>query len=258
MSLIQTEGTFRGNVLESGVNVSKGGFPQLLLSLRGIELWDEETSEWVDWSAVPENDLTAYLILIDSKDKQTFNYKKVQEVFGWNGVSFAELDAMDLSQIPLQFRVASNTYQEKTTLQVEFIDAYDAVPGRTIRKLDAAGLRSLDAKFKGVMKGAAPAKAPAKAAAPKAPKAKAPAAPKAPVAVPAAPPSNLPAGTCTKAEAWEACVDMKDDKIITDENLSKAWTQAVAEITPGKTDAKVTPEEWFLIREAVLAKTAMF
>jgi len=258
MSLITQEGTYKGNVLESAVGVSKNEFPQLILSLRGTELWDEETETWVDWSAVPENDITAYLVLIDSKNNETLNYKQVQSVLGWDGKSFAELDALDLSQIPIQFRVAPNTYQEKTTLQVEWIDVADAIPGRTVRRLDAQGLKSLDARFKGVLKGIAPAKAPAKA--PKAAaKPEAPATPKVPAKAPSqASASNIPMGKCTKDEAWKACIDMKDDKTVTDENLANAWVEAVAKITPGKTDAKVTPEEWFLIREVVLAKTAMF
>jgi len=264
MALIEQEGTFRGLVVDHGVSLSKNDFPQLVLSLEATEVYDEDLGEWGDWSDVTENQITAYLVLVDSKNNETLNYKQVQAALGWDGKSFAELNDLDLSQVQIQFRVEPNTYNEKTTLQVTWIDAFDATPGKTVRKLDAKELKSLDARFKGILKGkTTPAKAQATAKAPPQAPAKAPAkvtqtatqATKAKASAPLVPEVH---GRCTKDEAWEACVDLKDDKKFTDEQLANTWVVAVAEVTPGKTDKQVTPEEWFLIKEKVLAEVALF
>lgn len=249
MSLIEQEGTYRGNITDHVVNLSTNDFPQLVLSLEGTELYDVETQSWCDWKDVPENEITAYLVLIDSKNNQTLNYKQVQEALGWDGKSFSGLATLDLSKTRVQFRVEPNTYNGKTTLQVTWIDKYDAIPGKTFRKLDVKELKTLDAKFKNVLGGKATPATAAKAP----PKAPSKTSTKAPATT-----SDLPPGKCTKDEAWEACVDLKDDKKFTDEQLAQTWTKAVDEIAANKTDEQITPEEWFLIKEKVLAETALF
>ena len=152
MGLIEQEGTYRGNVLDHSVCLSTNSFPQLVLSLQGVEIYDTETESWHDWSDVPENELIAYLILVDSKNQRTLNYEQIQLALGWDGNSFSGLEELDLSEVKIQFRVEPNTYDGKTTLQVSWIDGYDAIPGRTLRKLDAQGLKSLDAQFKNILK----------------------------------------------------------------------------------------------------------
>ncbi|GAG94213.1 unnamed protein product, partial [marine sediment metagenome] len=148
MALIDQEATFRGIITDHAVTLSKNDFPQLVLSLEGKELYDEETDSWHDWDGVVENQINAYLILIDSKNNETLNYKQVQKALGWDGKSFAGLAEMDLSKTFIQFRVESRTYQEKTTMQVTWIDEQNATPGKTLRKLDPKELKSLDARFK--------------------------------------------------------------------------------------------------------------
>ena len=252
MALIENEGTYRGVVTDHAVSLSKNDFPQLVLSLEGKELYDGETDSWCDWDGADDNQITAYLVLIDSKNNETLNYKQVQEALGWDGKSFAELATLDLSKTSLQFRVESNTYNEKTTLQVSWIDKHDATPGKALRRLDTKELKSLDARFKGILKGkTTPAKAPAGAS----PKTSKPSAPK--TTAPKTTTSEVQ-GKCTKDEAWEACVDLKDDKKFSDEQLATTWVTSVAEIAPNKTDKQVTPEEWFLIKEKVMSKTALF
>lgn len=267
MALIDQEGTFRGVITDHAVTLSTGGFPQLVLSLEGIELYDGEMETWCDWTGVAENQLNAYLILIDSKNNETLNYKQVMETLEWDGKSFAGLEALDLSQVVIQFRVEMRTYEEKTRPQVTWIDKYDATPGKTLRKLDTAELKKLDAKFKNVLKGkATPAKAPASA-----PKGK-PAVPKGTVKPPVVKGSRKTAtqaqadtkaqaevkGKMTKDEAWTTCVDLKDDKKVTDQGLADAWVAALGEVAPNKTDEQVTPEEWFQVYEKVADLTAKF
>lgn len=254
MSLIDRVGTFRGGVVDAAVSVTKNGFPQFVIQFRATEYYDEEAGVWIDWSEYDENEITAYQVLFDGKDNKTLNCQQIEKVFGWDGLSFEALNNADYSKVNLQFRIAENTYNDKTSLQVEWLDVYDATPGRRVKKLDASDLKQLQGKYASLLKNTAetPAKAvkaPTKSNAPP----KAPKISKAPVST--IPP--LPGGKCSKQEAWDACVELKA-KEITDEKLATTWVKTIEKIAGAKPDTKVTSEEWFEIKEAVLAKTAIF
>lgn len=256
MSLINRAGTFRGSILDSCVSSSTGGFPQFVIMCNAAEYYDEEIGEWVGWD-VDENELTAYLVLFDGKDRKTLNCKQVEKVFGWDGLSFEELDNLDASEIAIQFRIKESVYQGNTNYQVEWIDEYDATPGRVTRKLEPAELKALQARYAKLLKGnTTKTKAPAtKTKPPTAPgrttKKKDP--PKAPPTT--APPKRVVGST--KEEAWNACVELKA-KGITDEQLSTIWVESVEKTAPNKTDEQIIPEEWTEILNLVLDKAAMF
>lgn len=249
MSLIDREGTFRGKPEDRAVTQSSGGFPQFEIQLKAIEYFDEDEQQWVDWSQVDEKDITAWLILFDGKNKQTLNFKQIEKVFDWDGVSFVELNEISIENIRLQWRVSKRIYEGNENYRVEWIDEFDATPGRTVRKLDADELKALQAKYQNKLKGKAPAKAPAKKAPPKAPSKK---------KTSASPPS-APQGKCSKDEAWNACLD-KDlwADGVTDEKVSQAWLNALQEIVPNKPDSKVTPEEWWQVKERVFVDILKF
>ena len=283
MSLIDRASTFRGRIADHGVSKSSGGFPQLILQLAATEIYDADEQAWVDWSEYDVNEIQAYLVLFGGKG-ETLNSQQVKKVTGWDGLSFAGLAALDLSETKIQFRVEENTYEGKTSLQVSWIDEYDAEPGRTVRKLDAAEMKALDAQYANMLKSsgkkAAPTKAPGKvtkanvkSTQPKGPVIKKGA--KDPLGPPAANPSvptpaeakttppapatnpNLPTGKCTKDEAWGTVYDMKD-KSVTDEQIATIWTAALKEVAPGVDQEKFTDEQWFAVREIVLDNAAAF
>ena len=147
MSQINREGTFRGYAIEKGVAESKGGFPQFVARLQGIEFYDEDTEQWVDWTQYEENEANGYFVLFGGDGEPTLSAKQVQKAFGWSGESFSELDEADYSETLVQFRTEYRTYQEKTLLQVTWIDEANAEPGRKLRKLDSTELKKLDSKF---------------------------------------------------------------------------------------------------------------
>ena len=274
MDLIDRAGTFRGSILSHAVGATKNGFPQWTPQLYGAELYDEELGEWVDWTAVPENELTAYLVLYDSKNEQTLNHRQVEKVTGWDGTDFEELENMDLSETGIQFRVAENTYDGKTNLQVEWIDEYDATPGRITRRLDPAELKALSARFIKTKKAPATAAKPTATEAkeaigaainsakakqtvdaikkdpPKAPPTRKP--PKPPATTKATPPSGA-----TKGEVWNNCVEFKRDNV-TDKKFSEVWTEEINKVAPDKTDDQITAEEWGVIGNAIMDKTGKF
>jgi hypothetical protein len=274
--LIQVAGYYKGTIQDGGVGESSGGFPQLNLALKATEVYDPETDSWLP--ANPEADeINYYGVLIDSKSQETLNAKQAKKITGWDGASLVELNAIVFAGMPIQFRVEPNTYKEKTTLQVSWIDEPGASPVRGVRKLDADGVKALQAKYAGVL---ASTKAPKKAvSAPiTAPATAAPAPgfgavgrlpvdPGTPAAAPATPakrgrPSGKPVppknvGKCTADEAWAAVSSLKRDDV-TDEVLQTEWVKAIEAVTGSinTPEEKTTPENWFAIKELVLTKTA--
>lgn len=315
--LIDRASTFRGRVVDHGVSLSTNGFPQWVAQLIATEIYDEgdddNEGKWVDWSEYDVNEITSYQVLFGGNKKETLAVPQIKKITGWKGNSFQVLNDLNLSEVGIQFRVEENTYQEKTSLQVAWIDEYDAVLGRRVTKLDPEDLKKLDAQYAQLLKQtgkkAAPAKTPTKVtpievqgAKPIIPPAKAtkptspskvtkknvkptqakgpvkktgkdplgppdpldapggpepPAKRPAPPKLTALPDPDLPVGHCTKDEAWNTVYDLKA-KNVNDEEISKIWSEAVLTVAPGGQDAGITDEQWYLIKEIVAEKTAMF
>jgi len=272
MSLIDREATFKGNIIDHAVSLTKNEFPQFVCKLVAKEIYDEDDQVWVDWTDVEENEITAYLVLY-GKNGETLNCTQVEKATGWDGLSFQQLNDADLSEVTVQFRVEYRTYQNKTTLQVTWFDAADAEPGRAVRKLDASELKSLDAKYKAMLKNnagkkTAPVKAGAKTTVTKPGKVTAKniksTAPKGPVKKKSSPSpttaaeiADLPAGRCTKQECWDTIVELKD-KSVTDEANAKAYLDAILEVSGSNDQDALTDEQWFQVKEIVLEKNAAF
>ena len=294
MSLIDRTGTFRGRIVDHGVSKSTGGYPQWIASLIASEYYDVEEQVWVDWSEYDVNEITTYLVLFGGKG-ETLNSQQVKKVTGWNGNSFAELNGLNLDEVGIQFRVEENTYEGKTSLQVAWIDEYDATPGRTVRKLNPDELTALDTQYAKFLKQSGKKVTPAKA--PKqttikgkgpidpvlgrlsSPQVKAkgikPTQPKGPVKkvkksndplgpgaspvapLPALPDPDLPTGHCTKDEAWGAVNDLKE-KNVSDEKIANIWLGACQKVAPGTEQDAITDEQWFQVKEIVLAETSVF
>ena len=286
---VDRTGTFRAEVVENGVGETrKAGYPQFLVNAKLLELWDEEEEIWHPWAEY-EQDVDCRLCLFGMVGKKkefgtTLTYDQVCKVFNWDGADLVEL-AADRTGTKFQVRIEDNDpeYADKTPFQVSWVDEYDAVPGRKIKKLDATELKAMNAKYAMILKNkakpAAPAKAPAKApevpatpanqaamTATQATKAKkgkkqtevAKAKIKAPVTPPKSPvlPGVLE-GKCTKMEAWGTVVELKNDDC-DDAQLKAAWLAAIAVTAPDVADVNITPEQWFTIKDAVLDDVGKF
>jgi hypothetical protein len=159
--MMKALGNFRGTIVDAGIDVTSGGFPQFVAKLHVDEMYDEEAKEWAVWEDFgwegnegDMRDIVSYNILMGQKGA-TRSHEQVVKITGWAGDSFAALAAMDCVGMQIQWRNEENTYQEKTSVQVSWIDVYDAEPGGTVRKLDAKGIKDLDAKYKAFMPNAA-------------------------------------------------------------------------------------------------------
>ncbi len=272
--LIDRASTFRGKVADYAVSTtSKGGWPQFVCKLVATEIWDEEEHVWVDWTDMEQDEITAYNILYGSKG-ETLTFNQVKKVFNWDGTSFQALNDGDYSEIGIQFRVEQSEYQGKPQLKVNWIDEYDAVPGRSVKQLSSEDLQGLDAKYATFLKAgagkAAPAKAPTVASGGKAGTVKAkgvkPTSPKGPVTKKATqtateatvntPPDEVAGaavGSCTKQEAYDEIVAKKDKKT-TDEQVAKAWGNAIK--ATGKKVDELADEDWFKVKITVLDEVA--
>lgn len=279
MAQIDRTGTFRFQIVDAGIGQTKNGFPQWLAQLQAVEYYDEETEQWIDWSQYNEREITCYAVLFGGDGNPTLTAKQLQKALNWSGASFEELEYEYLGDILFQGRVEEHTYQEKTSLQVVWIDAFDAEPGRTLQKLDSDGIKKMAAKYasklrelsggnkpksvgkidKEAAKEAAKKrvndrKAKGAAAEEKAAKAEPPKPPKPPK--PPTPPKSPKAETETEAEvidkgrAWIECCQRRD-KSVTDEHLETEWHKAIGDL--GGEDDIEENNRWAEVRDKVLS-----
>ena len=290
MNAVDRAGTFRGKPSEWGVSETKNGYPQFVVKLQAAEFYDETTGEWVAWAQY-EQEITAFLVLYTKDDKSSTGWKEllnagqIKKALGWDGLSFESLANGKYNETIVLFRVEVREYNGNSALQVNWIDAADANPVKTLPKYDTDKLKALTAKLGGALQGAAavptPARAPATAK-PAVPPKRGPGRPKSTPATPTAgspavpptatppPASPAPAATApsgnpppttgttapeTKDSAWQAVNDLRA-KTVTDEKLAEVWIAEVTRI--GKAEDDFTPADWKTVKDAVHKETGMF
>ena len=260
MNLVNQEGFYHGIITDGGLSQSTNGFPQEVLALRADEVYDPDTDSYLPWDA--ENaEITWYGVLIDSKDKETKNSQQLKKIIDWDGASLVALAEMDLTDLPIAFRVEERTYQENTSLQVTWVDTIDAPPFRTVQKLDPqadkAVLAALQTRYAGVLASTKAAVAPVSAkTAAKAPTSKKPKTTRPKTSKKAPKPPKTPkttVGKCTVDDAYNACYSLKRDDV-TDDALNGVWLVEVGKIS--NDESKITAEQWFEIKEAVLKQVS--
>ena len=263
MGLINTIGYFKGTIVDGGLGQSSGGLPQEVWALKATEIYDEENQEYLPVDD-EHDEITAYLILMSYKDKETKTAQQVKKVTGWNGASYPELAEMDLTDVPLSFRVEENTYEGNITLQVSWVAEPDASPTRTVSKISKEDAQALQARYASVL---ASTKAPTKAVSAKGkgkPTATKPVTK--PTTKPVTKPTTKPAtkpkptapkaatvGKCSGDDAYQACYSLKRDDV-TEDALNKLWQTEVAKVNTD--EAKITEEQWYGIKETLLKQVS--
>ena len=127
---IDSIGTFVGEIKESGLGLTKNGFPQWVARLKAMKKWIDSPEEmkhfqleapgYVDWSSFDE-ETVAYLVLFKSKDEfsddtKLLNYEQLQLATGWDGTEFDSIGGFVGKTI--LFRVEQNNYTNPTTGKV--------------------------------------------------------------------------------------------------------------------------------------------
>ncbi len=260
MTLVDRTGWFRGNPTAGVVKLSTGGFPQLTLDIDITEMLDPVSGEWVDWSEYGHS-IRAFLILFNAS-KAMANYPQVMKALDWDGTDMGALQNDDYGDRVVLFEVIENTYEGKTSLKVNWIDAADAEckSGGELTPIDSNAIASMNAQYGQFMNKPAAA-APARAGKPKAkrgrPKKNAaaptPAVPTVPPVAPTSPPPVIAGGTLTQESAWTAVNEAAAGaKTVAD--ITKAWLTSVAEVSEssGIVANDFTGEEWDAVRQTAL------
>lgn len=294
MSLIDRTGAFIATITEAAYGETKKSLPQAVFKLLATKRYVADVTEmaqlptpitepgWVEWNYGDE--IMAFLVLFNESGPLK-NYEQIQLATGWNGADFQDISSLVGKSVLI--RVEENTYQEKTSLQVSWIDAPDASPERTIKQADAPTLAAANSKW---LKGKVAPVKPAVAAKPPAARPPATAAPAAVVpppaaAAPAVPPVSpaaptvvntplpkgppksrakkpepAPAATSveeiTQAEAWDAVSAPDVKKTLDDRQIEDLWIRTAAAVAPGVADEAVTKAQWFVVKTTCLAEIA--
>lgn len=284
-------GAYIATITESAYSETAKGLPQWTGKLLAVKRYVTDTDEmasvnitepaFVEWNYGDE--IIAYLCLFGHDGSEMKNFQQICLSTGWDGANFQDLDKLIGKTVLI--RVEEETYQNKTTLKVKWIDAADANPDRSIKAADPTTVAAANAKY---LKARAPALKPVTAAKPALPKpapaastastAAAPATSPAPTsAVPvvekpaaasgsttkppagkgktkkadAAPASGLPAET-TQMDAWNHVSSPDVKKTLADGEVEDFWIAALTAVAAGVEDDKVTGAQWAAIRDAVL------
>lgn len=258
MALIDRIGRFRGTPTQGIVGESTGGFPQFVVQFLATEYYDEATGEWIDWTPYQQT-MTAYLILFN-KSKALLNYDQVMKAFKWDGVDLAALQSNDFGDLEVQFDVRENVWEQKTSLRIEWVDAYDADPtakGGDLTPMDIGKLKTIAAKYGQFMK-TAPKAAPLRVATPAAP----PVA-QIPLPTPAATPPVAVAPVVvpeiTQQDAWANLNIAVVGKGKSEDQVGEAFLSATDEVvqSSGREEVALTSEDWAsVVNVATLALTA--
>ena len=146
MSQIDRIGSFRGKIIDKAISKSSGGFPQAVLQLEAVQMWDPDNGVWVDWN-YDEREAMAYMVLFGKNKKPTLSARQLMKATGWDGVSFVEFQEKDDLQTDIQWRMEENTYEGNTTIKCQWIDDYNAEPGKKVQKLEKADIAKLQAQY---------------------------------------------------------------------------------------------------------------
>lgn len=152
MGQIDRAGTFIGSVTESTLGQSSGGFPQWVARILADKKYVNDAEEmkhfgitepgYVDWNF--DESILAYVVLFNGTGPLK-NYDQLMGAMGWSGDDFQDLTTFAGKR--LLFRVEENTFKDKTSLQVNWIDTEDALPERTLKSVDASKIADLNKQF---------------------------------------------------------------------------------------------------------------
>ena len=154
MAQIDRAGAFLATITEAAYGETKKGFPQFVAKFVATKRYVVEKSEmaaltppiteagWVDWNYGDE--IIGYLVLFNDTGPLK-NFEQIQLATGWSGADFQDLAT--LSGKSVLIRVEENTWDGKTSLQVNWIDAPDASPDRSIKQADAPTIAAANSKW---------------------------------------------------------------------------------------------------------------
>ena len=150
---IEREGTFRGEIIETGVKQFDGKQSVAATMLvRILEQWNFDDGEWLDWSQygeyVAQGDV--WVVGKDGKPLES-NVGRLKATIGWTG-TFATLQANGYVGQRLQFTVEGEEYKDQDWFKIGFVDPWGRTPGGMAGTLDTSAVEGLDARYGGAMR----------------------------------------------------------------------------------------------------------
>ncbi len=144
---VDRKGNFRAEIKEYGLQKKDSGAVGVRMKFHILECWNPEGEVWDDWR---EHNVEAWgTSWIIKKDNGGVNNNAVEALVkhtGWDG-SLASIVNSTWAPTPCQVSTEANTYNGATTYPVNFINAYDQVPGANVGNVTSDGLKELEARF---------------------------------------------------------------------------------------------------------------
>ena len=256
------EGLF--NAFPVDIGVDETGPNKLATCVISFRLYEElqPSGEWTDCSD-DKLDITGYFYL-EKRDGSlnTITLDSLKAALGWDGRDPFWLQQTDLSQHPVQLKLAFEEYNGKTRLKVQYLNPYGSTGGGAVTKAEGGARTAIRNRLGSKLRAlAGPAQpAPAKPATPlKLPPAK-PKIPAAPASIPAptTPAEPVPSAECSMERAWDEFVTHCDGEKWDQEAVEKEWFRILAELFPGKQPDELSPAEWAAMRDQGPAKIIPF
>ena len=253
--LAKREGLFNAHPIAVGVDDT--GPNKLATCIISFRLYEElqPSGEWADCS--DENlEITAYFYL-EKRDGSlnTITLDSLKAALGWDGRDPFWLQDTDLSEHPVQLKLAFEEYNGKTRLKVQFLNPYGSAGGGAVTKAEGAAktvIRNrLGSKLRALAGPAQPATA-KPVTPPKLPpaKPKPPTAP-APSAAATEPEASPMEDECDMQAAWDAfhaAYERMGPKG-TPDDCEKQWFTAISTLFPGRQPEELSPAEWAVMRD---------
>jgi len=242
------EGLFNAYPVEIGVDET--GPNNLATCVISFRLYGElqPSGEWDDCSG--ENfEITGYFYL-EKKDGSlnTITLDSLKSALGWDGRDPFWLQETDLSEHPVQLKLAFEEYNGRTRLKVQYLNPYGSTGGGAVTKADGAAKTAIRNRLGSKLRALAGPAQPT-AAKPAAPPKLPPAKPKAPAAPAQAPPESESGAEATMEEAWQEFIKHCDGEKWDQEAVEKEWYRILAELFPGKQPDELSPIEWAAMRD---------
>lgn len=153
------EGRFRGYPVEWGLKESTGDSQSVAFAClwRLTEFYDPDGKQWCDYSQL-NREITSFTYFIKRDGSPSLNgVEQLKRSLGWNGHDVAALQTTDWTARGCQLTIESeiNPKNNKRSLKVQWLDEWDATPGRGVVKLDGDRLSALQGRLGGQLRASA-------------------------------------------------------------------------------------------------------
>ena len=148
---IDRVGTFLVKEIDRALGqTKKQGLPQLAVKVQVLQYYDQANEEYLDYSEYDMQTDAYFTLAFNGKDgmETTFSFDDIMRVYNWDGRDFQTLTELPAPET-FMIKVKDNDpeFAAKNPFVVSKIDTADANPSDGLRKLDAAGVQSLQAQF---------------------------------------------------------------------------------------------------------------